>query len=297
MIGLGHAHALSLATSRSFSLPFVGPLDGYVSDLVESYSVYQRLLSGYAGPLFQVRRGSDGAELGIGYGSDGKINTPALLSFCGTGDGWVTRVFGQKNGYDLIQSTAAAQRRIVTGGVLETFADGTPCMRATVVDTQGYYTDTFALHTGTAASLFVIGSITSGSSQRAVMGALVSDTGYDYWSNALGVGQQDSNSRVTAEQNAGPSGLDITFGTKLSCCAAFDGTNITMRADPVSYGAAYSSFAYTAGLSNVQRILAAGCISVGNYYSGSSDGWQGQAVYYDAKAADQLAIMGGLEGV
>ena len=275
----------------SYGSNFVGPLDAYASGGVEFYSIYQRLRSSFTGSLLRVRRSSDDAELDIGYGSDNKLDTAALLAFCGASEGWVVQVMGQLNGLHLIQPSPGLQRRIVTGGVVDAFADGTPCMRATSADTQGYYTDLFTSYTGNAASIFAVGSITAGTASSAAIGALVSDAGYASWGNALGMGQQDTNQRISSYQNGGATGIDFVFGSKHSWCVDLDGTNTHCR-----QGATQNTGAYTSGLSNVQRILAAGCYQVSTHQSGSSDGWQGMAVYFNTKAADQLAIMAALEG-
>lgn len=289
MFGLGHGHALTLAASRPLTVPFVGPLNDWKTDGVEFHSIYQRLLTSFTGDLFQVRRSLDDEPLWIPALPSGLFDSALLLSFCAGTDGYVAAVSGQLNGYHLIQPTASLQRRIVTAGALETFDDGSPCMRATAADTQGYYTDTFTAQTSVGASVFAIADYTSGSAVGVGLASIVTASGWDYYGNACGLSQQSLNARIAEGQ--GGAAIDFSFGTKFVSCASFDGTNSTIRVNNLT-----ASAAYTGGLSNVQRILAAGARSAINYYSGSSDGWQAQAVYLDPKTADQLAIMAALEG-
>ncbi len=277
-------------SQKPLSVPFVGPLDAYATGALEFHSIYQRLLASFTEALFEVRRSSDDETLWIEPLANGLFDSATLLSFCGAGDGYVTQVAGQLNGYNLVQPLAALQRRIVTAGVLETFADGTPSMRATSADTQGYYTEAFSSQSSSSASLFSIASITGGSTGVPGIGGIVTDSGWDWWGNALGICQQATNERVQYGQ-AGAA-IDITFSDKLSLCAAFDGAHISLR-----NGGTVVSEAYTNGLSSVQRILAAGCRSVGYYYSGSSDGWQASAAYLSANTGNQQAIMAALEGM
>jgi hypothetical protein len=118
-------------TDSRFSGPsasFVGPLDAFTANLAGSWSVARRLLSSYTGPLLRVRRSSDDNEQDIGFADDGSLDTAALLSFCGAGDGFVRTVYDQSGATrDFGQSTAASQPLIVSGGVVDV-NEGEPSM-------------------------------------------------------------------------------------------------------------------------------------------------------------------------
>jgi hypothetical protein len=103
------------------TLPFVGPLDDYTTNLFAARSVSRRLLSSFSSPLLRVRRGSDNAELDIGFHVLGGLDEAALLAFVGAGNGYVSIAYDQSgNGRHLTQTTAALQPQIVSGGVVST---------------------------------------------------------------------------------------------------------------------------------------------------------------------------------
>jgi hypothetical protein len=76
-----------------------------------------RLLTAYAGAALQVRRSSDNATQDIAFLSGGGLDTTSMLSFCGSGNGFVSIFYDQSgNGNNLSQSTAAMQPQIVNAG-------------------------------------------------------------------------------------------------------------------------------------------------------------------------------------
>jgi hypothetical protein len=83
-----------------------------------AYSV-RKLRTAYTGNCIRVRRSSDNAEQNIGFVNN-ELDTTSLLSFVGAGNGFVTTWYDQSgNGFDVTQTTAANQPRIVSSGVLE----------------------------------------------------------------------------------------------------------------------------------------------------------------------------------
>jgi hypothetical protein len=86
-----------------------------------AYSFHERLATAWTGALIRVRRGSDNAEQDIGYASGTmQLDTAALLTFTGAGDGFVTTAYDQSgNSRNYTQSTAARQPQIVTAGVVK----------------------------------------------------------------------------------------------------------------------------------------------------------------------------------
>lgn len=90
-------------------------LDSY-SGAAAAYSL-RKLRSSYSGSAIRVRRSSDNNELNIGFDSDGNLDTIALSSFVGSGNGFVTTWYDQSGSLrDITQSTATNQPKIVNAG-------------------------------------------------------------------------------------------------------------------------------------------------------------------------------------
>lgn len=78
----------------------------------------RKLRTAYAGACLRVRRSSDNTESDIGFSSN-ELDTSALLSFVGAGDGFVVRWYDQSgNSRDLPQTTSTQQPKIVASGAL-----------------------------------------------------------------------------------------------------------------------------------------------------------------------------------
>lgn len=81
----------------------------------------------YTGSSIRVRRSSDNTEQNIGF-VDGLLDQSALLSFVGSGNGFVTTWYDQSgNGLNVSQSGAANQPQIVTSGAIN-LENGKPCI-------------------------------------------------------------------------------------------------------------------------------------------------------------------------
>jgi hypothetical protein len=80
----------------------------------------RKLRNAYTGNAIRVRRSSDNAEADIGFTTIGDLDTAALLTFVGSGSGFVTTWYDQSgNNRNATQTTASNQPRIVNSGVLE----------------------------------------------------------------------------------------------------------------------------------------------------------------------------------
>jgi hypothetical protein len=100
-------------------------LDLYPSTAGQYY--LHKVRMAYSGACIRVRRSSDNAESDIGFnGID--LDTAALLSFVGAGDGLVTTWYSQSGFFNLTQTSSASQPAIVLGGVLQTL-NGKPCIK------------------------------------------------------------------------------------------------------------------------------------------------------------------------
>lgn len=105
----GYSNTISVTTSAPSLL-----LDLYPS-AAAAYSV-RLLRTAYTGSAIRVRRSSDNAEQDIGF-SGGNLDTSALTSFCGAGNGFVTTWYDQSgNARNATQTTAANQPQIVSSG-------------------------------------------------------------------------------------------------------------------------------------------------------------------------------------
>lgn len=97
-------------------------LAGIVTPLLDDYpnaaAAYslRKLRTAYTGNAIRVRRSSDNTEQDIGF-SSGNLDTSALTSFCGSGNGFVTTWYDQSgNARNVTQSTASRQPQIVSSG-------------------------------------------------------------------------------------------------------------------------------------------------------------------------------------
>lgn len=100
--------------------PFTSGLLDSFGSAAGAYSV-RRLRLGYTGNCMRVRRSSDNTEQDIGFTVGGNVNTSALLSFCGSSNGFVTTWYDQSgNSRNAVQATTTAQPQVVNAGSLIT---------------------------------------------------------------------------------------------------------------------------------------------------------------------------------
>jgi lysophospholipase L1-like esterase len=93
----------------------------------QAYSLKRRMVSGYTGFAARIRRSSDNALLNVGFNTNGGVDTAAMLTFCGAGNGSVDTIYDQSgNQRHLSQSIAGAQPTIVSSGALVTMSNGDP---------------------------------------------------------------------------------------------------------------------------------------------------------------------------
>jgi hypothetical protein len=170
---------------------FVGALDALTANLDVAWSVSRRLLASYSGSLIRVRRSSDNTEMDIGFTSLGLLDTSALLTFAGAGSAFVTKIYAQTGAKDFVQSTAAAQPRIVNAGALETM--GTNSRAAACVYTANTHrmaTASFTVMTGTSLTLNAVCYLPSTSGWRLVGSCPAggNDSSTDGWLAAYATG-------------------------------------------------------------------------------------------------------------
>jgi hypothetical protein len=112
-LGNNQVDSVYLGTNLVWQKPL---LDKFPS-AAAAYSL-RRLRSAYTGNAIRVRRSSDNTEQDIGFIGQ-TLDVPSLLSFVGSGSGFVTTWYDQSgNGFDMTQATTTRQPQIVNSGVL-----------------------------------------------------------------------------------------------------------------------------------------------------------------------------------
>ncbi|MGJ7512335.1 arabinofuranosidase catalytic domain-containing protein [Variovorax sp. GT1P44] len=99
-------------------------IDSYATGVTGLHAL-KRKWTGYAGSCIRIRRSSDNTEQDIGFVSgaiDAAVDSSAAQTFCGAGDGFVTKIYDQSgNGNNWAQATNAKQARCVASGVWDGF--------------------------------------------------------------------------------------------------------------------------------------------------------------------------------
>jgi len=92
-------------------------LDTYGANVKIAYSV-RKLRTAYTGDCMRVRNDSS-VELDIGFDGSGNLDESALLTHCGSGDGFVVKWYDQSgNGGNMEQGTGSVQPQIVSSGAV-----------------------------------------------------------------------------------------------------------------------------------------------------------------------------------
>lgn len=126
-------------------------LDTY-SGSSAAYSL-RKLSSTYTGNCIRVRRSSDNTEQNIGFVAN-VLDTASLLTFCGSGSGFVTTWYDQSgNSNNATQSNATYQPNIVTSGSVN-LLNSKPTIKVSV----NYMTQTSSVN---ASSAFFVANYTS----------------------------------------------------------------------------------------------------------------------------------------
>jgi hypothetical protein len=85
-----------------------------------AYSL-RKLRAAYTGSAIRVRRSTDNTEQDIGFNGSNGLDTTALTTFVGAGNGFVVTWYDQSgNGLNATQSTAGNQPQIVNSGIVIT---------------------------------------------------------------------------------------------------------------------------------------------------------------------------------
>lgn len=177
---------------------FIGALDAYSTGLMAVWSVSRRLLVSHSTALIRIRVDTGGApEYDIGFDATGGLDTTDLVAKAAGNAAFITTIYDQSGqGRHFVQSTAASQRRCISGGSVETLG-GRPCATATATG-QGYATATFTTYTGTTLSAFLRAATDAGVGYPRFL-SFVKNSGVDYATsgNSIIVAANSSTELVT----------------------------------------------------------------------------------------------------
>ena len=217
--------------------PFVGLLDTY-PDAAAAYSV-RKLRSAYTGSAIRVRRSSDNTESDIGFTALGNLDTTALTSFCGSGDGFATTWYDQSgNGLNVTQTTAALQPQIVSGGSVITSTGIGGAKPSFSFGAARYWTRN--IFSFTDYSVFNVQKLSSTASSASVAYQNGSTGGYGLNSGSGGGTQYSIYEAGVADHNFGTTStaLRIISGVRVQASSILNGyinsTLFTLSPNPVN---------------------------------------------------------------
>ena len=150
-----------IASSRSSAPSAALLLDTY-SGAAAAYSL-RKLRSAYSGSAIRVRRSIDNTETDIGFVGSGGLDTTTLTTFCGAGNGYVSKWYDQSgNLNDLIQNTLAEQGIIfLTGSLI--VSNGKPAIQGSFPSASSWNLTT-PLSSNTDYSQFFVTNSSTGNS-------------------------------------------------------------------------------------------------------------------------------------
>lgn len=112
--------AMAGARHRATVIPLL--LDTLAVTVKGAWEV-RKLRAAYAGPCMRVRRALDNLEADIGFTGSGDLDVAGILAHCGSGSGYVSKLYDQSLAMqDLAQTVASSQPRIALNGVVDRLA-------------------------------------------------------------------------------------------------------------------------------------------------------------------------------
>jgi hypothetical protein len=114
-----------------------------------------KLDKNYTGSAIKVRRSSDNNELDIGF-VDGVLDIATLLTFLGSGNGFVSIIYDQVGSNNMTQTTANLQGQIVSNGSV-ILKGGKPCIIRSASDDGGYLSAYAPNDGATVKGVFYVG--------------------------------------------------------------------------------------------------------------------------------------------
>ena len=202
-----------------------------------AYSL-RKLRTAYTGSAIRVRRSSDNAEQDIGFVS-GNLDTTALTTFCGAGNGFVTTWYDQSgNLRNATQTSATFQPQIVSSGTVITvsgvgaakpalsfdssndkltIANSTSTFKFLHDGTQSFYTGVLRFNSGSSSATF--GNNSGTSSQT---GVYIDKNS----SNRFAVAITNSSGNINTAAALITTTSTITVNSQLLLSVEFDAANL-----------------------------------------------------------------------
>jgi hypothetical protein len=145
-MGIIASSRLRAAVFNRFLNQFSGASLGLSLDLLDG---------NYSGNCIRVRRSSDNTELDIGFVNN-VLDTSSLLTFVGSGNGFVSIIYDQVGSNNMVQNLASRQGLIVSNGSL-ILKNGKPCI-IRVASLNGAYGSDYAPNDGVSIKgVFYVG--------------------------------------------------------------------------------------------------------------------------------------------
>jgi PKD repeat protein len=173
-----------------------------------AYSL-RKMRAAYTGSAIRVRRSSDNTEQDIGFNGSNGLDTTALTTFVGAGNGFVTTWYDQSgNGRDVTQTSSANQPQIVSSGIVVS-KNSKPSLDFDGTNDTLFRSGNFL--GGSAASGFAVSSFDNNTrAAREIIYGMQDTSGarYDFL-----VARQASNAASPLTQNAIDFYVEGTFGS------------------------------------------------------------------------------------
>ena len=144
--------------SYSFLVTYKEESDYLLDDFAGAQGAYslRKLRSAYTGNCIRVRRSSDNTTQDIGFNGT-ELDTSALSTFCGSGNGWVEILYDQSgNGRNAINTDTGEQPQIYSAGSVIT-DNNKPCMKFDGSN-DALYTTSFAPNPNGAYNFVMVSS-------------------------------------------------------------------------------------------------------------------------------------------
>lgn len=248
-------------------------LDSITATVKGAFSL-RKLRASFAGPALQVRRSSDGTALDIGFAS-GALDTAALLAFCGSGDGFVSKWYDQSGlGQDATQATASQQPQIVAAGVIAMLGNAAarPAMRFASTAQQCLGNAGFAVGAAASSAAATVACRTTGGDGYERILSYTAPGTQDYTSNASVIWAYFTGGSLNGYQ--GSPAAQIAAGlAPFQLASVFNGTVHTLTLDGASSSAGASG-----------TLAAAGALGIGT----------GAGQFWDGMHAEHIIIAGSL---
>ena len=193
---LTNSYGTATSSVATFTPTIIDAFAGVTTAINEVYSL-SRTVPGYSGVCIKVRRSSDNTTSDIGFDMWGNLDQTALLSWVGSGDGFIVTWYGQKSVANRTQSNIAKQPRIVLGGVVDAASNGIPAI---------YFRGTDYLDETT---LFVVNQAEGNAILGVIQAAATSPVGAYLWSEGNSSSQNCNYSLRAHSSDAQTGGVQI----------------------------------------------------------------------------------------